>query len=430
MYQITIESLYDAYFDTNRSTKDMIPFSLRIDEEIYKLWQELRCGTYEISRTKAFMVLSPKKREIFAMQPRDKIVNHWVRLRIEPLLETTYSNGCYSCRKGKGGTAFAQDAQAKMQEIINQYGNCYVAHLDLRNFFMSIKRELALRKTLEVVEMKYNGKDKDLLIFLLEKILLYAPEKDFYICGNPEDWNGYPKEKSLITNNPDEGLMMGSVNSQLVANLILTATDKYIESLGISILRYVDDILLMHGDKDYLLRSISKVEQYIKDDTGMSLHKDKRYFQEANKGVQIIGYVIRPDRLYIANRCVGNLHKKIYAYNQLIRRKPKTAYKARQRFLACINSYLGRIRGCRSYKIRRKAWENISDSWKSMIYAVNLSKIVLYKPYKTQFTMPVRKVQGGYQWGKSGKVYPTKAQAEKQGRAIYASGYKGKPKKK
>ena len=37
--------------------------------------------------------------------------------------------------------------------------------------------------------------------------------------------------------------------------------------------------------------------------------------------------------------------------------------------------------------------------------------------------MPVRKVQGGYRWGQSGKVYPTKAQAERQGRAIYASGY-------
>lgn len=44
--------------------------------------------------------------------------------------------------------------------------------------------------------------------------------------------------------------------------------------------------------------------------------------------------------------------------------------------------------------------------------------------------MPVRKVSGGYQWGKSGKVYPTKAQAERQGRAAYASGYREKPKKK
>lgn len=37
--------------------------------------------------------------------------------------------------------------------------------------------------------------------------------------------------------------------------------------------------------------------------------------------------------------------------------------------------------------------------------------------------MPVHKVKGGYKWGKTGKVYKTKAEAEKQGRAIYASGY-------
>lgn len=35
--------------------------------------------------------------------------------------------------------------------------------------------------------------------------------------------------------------------------------------------------------------------------------------------------------------------------------------------------------------------------------------------------MPVQKVKGGYRWGNKGKVYPTKAQAEKQGRAIKAS---------
>lgn len=35
--------------------------------------------------------------------------------------------------------------------------------------------------------------------------------------------------------------------------------------------------------------------------------------------------------------------------------------------------------------------------------------------------MPVQKVPGGYKWGSTGKVYPTKAQAEAQGRAIHAS---------
>lgn len=41
--------------------------------------------------------------------------------------------------------------------------------------------------------------------------------------------------------------------------------------------------------------------------------------------------------------------------------------------------------------------------------------------------MPVQKVHGGYRWGQSGKVYPTKEQAEAQGRAIFASGYREKP---
>lgn len=39
--------------------------------------------------------------------------------------------------------------------------------------------------------------------------------------------------------------------------------------------------------------------------------------------------------------------------------------------------------------------------------------------------MPVRRVAGGYKWGSSGKVFPTRAQAAAQGRAAYAAGYKG-----
>jgi len=35
--------------------------------------------------------------------------------------------------------------------------------------------------------------------------------------------------------------------------------------------------------------------------------------------------------------------------------------------------------------------------------------------------MPTRKVKGGYKWGTSGKVYPTKAQADRQGRAVKAA---------
>lgn len=44
--------------------------------------------------------------------------------------------------------------------------------------------------------------------------------------------------------------------------------------------------------------------------------------------------------------------------------------------------------------------------------------------------MPVHKTKGGgYKWGKSGKTYygkGAKAKAQKQGRAIHASGWKGR----
>ena len=43
--------------------------------------------------------------------------------------------------------------------------------------------------------------------------------------------------------------------------------------------------------------------------------------------------------------------------------------------------------------------------------------------------MPVRKVKGGYRYGSTGKVYPTRAQAAKQGRAIHASQNRAKKKR-
>ena len=43
--------------------------------------------------------------------------------------------------------------------------------------------------------------------------------------------------------------------------------------------------------------------------------------------------------------------------------------------------------------------------------------------------MPVQKVGSGYRWGSKGKVYKTRAAAERQGRAAYASGYRSTERK-
>ena len=40
--------------------------------------------------------------------------------------------------------------------------------------------------------------------------------------------------------------------------------------------------------------------------------------------------------------------------------------------------------------------------------------------------MPVRKVKGGYKWGKTGKIYKSRSKAVKQGQAISISKKKRK----
>jgi hypothetical protein len=44
--------------------------------------------------------------------------------------------------------------------------------------------------------------------------------------------------------------------------------------------------------------------------------------------------------------------------------------------------------------------------------------------------MPVHKVPGGWQWGSHGKVYKNRADAERQGRAAHAHGYREHHKKR
>ena len=39
--------------------------------------------------------------------------------------------------------------------------------------------------------------------------------------------------------------------------------------------------------------------------------------------------------------------------------------------------------------------------------------------------MRVEKVKGGWRWGKKGKVFRTRREAEAQGRAAYMGGYRG-----
>ena len=67
----------------------------------YELWP----GSYKPSTATAFVVKYPKYREVFAAAFRDRIVHHWIALRLNPLFELRFiSQGdvSFNCRKGYG----------------------------------------------------------------------------------------------------------------------------------------------------------------------------------------------------------------------------------------------------------------------------------------------------------------------------------------
>ena len=67
--------------------------------------EECESYSYTPSTSICFCVTRPKLREIFAANFRDRIVQHWICMRIEPLFERRYAamgDVTWNCRKGKG----------------------------------------------------------------------------------------------------------------------------------------------------------------------------------------------------------------------------------------------------------------------------------------------------------------------------------------
>ena len=67
-----------------------------------------------------------------------------------------------------------------------------------------------------------------------------------------------------------------------------------------------------------------------------------------------------------------------------------------------------------------------ADTWDIKVRRDNDNGVVVRLRSRSCLADFVFTFYSGYRWGKSGKVYKTKAEAEKQGRAIRAAGYKGK----
>lgn len=87
-----------------------------------------------------------------------------------------------------------------------------------------------------------------------------------------------------------KGVPIGNINSQYLANLILTVLDYFIKyNLGIRHVRYMDDFTMVDKDLKKILKAIPEIEKLLRDTLKLKLHPDKKYIQHFSKGVKFIG---------------------------------------------------------------------------------------------------------------------------------------------
>ena len=392
---VTTEGMLEAYYDCRRSkrrTASAIVYEMNYESNLIALRDRINTRTYQPGKSICFVVTRPRYREVFAASFEDRIVHHYIALRLEPLFELVFSPRTFNCRKGKGQLYGVKMLEADIKEASNNYTtDCYIMKLDLQGFFMSIDKSMLARMIDKFIVKYYQGSDIDDLRYLCQVVVLHCPEKNCERHSPREMWGHLPANKSLFTNGEGKGVAIGNLFAQLFANFLLNELDWYIEELGIKHHgRYVDDFYCIHKDKQVLLSAVPKIRAKLAE-LGLSLNPKKFYFQHYTKGVEFTGAVVKPYRTYCCNRVLTNF---IAAVRKLNRSKNIDDV---THAVCSINSYLGLLRQSNEYAQRLKILKMIEPRAYKWIYIKGHYEVLCIKnQYKRNYMTQKRIRDGDY----------------------------------
>jgi hypothetical protein len=393
------EELFAAYYQcrkNKRNTINALLFEKHYEKNIFQLQDDILSGNYIPGRYITFIVTKPVKREIFAAGFRDRVVHHWLINKLNPLFGNLFINDSYACRTGKGTHYGIKQIDSFIKSCSKKYTtDCYILKLDVEGFFMHINRKLLFGMLENFIKEKYTGTDKSLVIEICSKIIFNDPAKNCIIKGNRKEWEGLPKSKSLFHSPAGCGLPIGNLTSQVFANFYMHPFDSFVKT-KLDILyygRYVDDFVIVHPDKEYLKLIITKIKDYLNDELKLTLHPKKVYLQHFSKGVKFLGTILKPNRIYIANRTKGNFHYTIEKWNKIIRANHKLTKDQQDAFLCSINSYLGIMKHYKTYKLRKKILRNNLSAyfWNTYSIGKNYMKLKKRKRIRTLYTPSLKK---------------------------------------
>lgn len=262
----TFENLYRAYKKCRKGKQhkgEVIRFETNLSVNLSNIRSELLSKTYKLGKYKKFYIYEPKERLIEALPFKDRVVVRcFCDTSLRPKLEKKLIFDNCACRKEKGTHFAIQRLHRFLRKEfkIEQNNHFYFLKCDIKKFFPSINH--------------------DILLNLLKEV-------DFSV---EEMW----LIKKLVKDQPDKaniGLPLGNQSSQWFALFYLNKVDHFIkEKLQIkSYVRYMDDMILLHKDKEVLKRCKTEIEIMIKDLLELELNSKTQIGQVKN-GIDFLGY--------------------------------------------------------------------------------------------------------------------------------------------
>ena len=372
LHELTLQAVFDAYFDCRkrkRNTMQSMNFEFDQEKNLFKLYQELKDGTYEIGRSICFVVTVPKPREVWAGAFRDRIVHHLIYNAVKERFENRFIQDTFSCIPNRGTLAGAQRARDFAKIITRNYSKkAYYMKADISNYFNSINKVILLDIIRRYVREKW-------LMDLIEQVINHDPRTNVFIKSKRELWDILPKHKSLFNAKINKGLPIGNLTSQFFSNVYLNRIDQFVKhNLRIKYYcRYVDDMVLMHEDPKYLNYCYDKIDEFLRTHLDLVLNPKKKNMNLVSRGFDFVGHVIKPNRIYLRTTIIKKSFSTIKEWEK---NKKRFTEDELVNFRNKINSYLGMYKHVNGYKLRKKLCEKAttlftaSDEDYSKIYII------------------------------------------------------------
>ncbi|MCP3954331.1 MAG: reverse transcriptase [Desulfobacterales bacterium] len=310
----------------------------------------------------SFTVSQPKAREIHAAAFRDRVVHHYLVPRLEKVYEPVFIHDAYSNRKGKGTHAAVRRLQYFMRQV---RANCpgYYLQLDIKNFFISIDREILFELVQRRLRKAHrNGKQDSTaanhLRSLTHQVLRQDAGAEVINIATPQEMACVPEHKRMVNAGRHKGLPIGNLTSQFFANVYLKLDQFVKHRLKCrDYLRYVDDFVLLHRSPEQLQVWREAIEDFLRDKLSLAL-RDEGRLRPINNGVDFLGYIARPGYLLVRRRVVGNLSGKLLGWQRKHIRgsveqgwRCTTPSRSLEAIRAVLASYVGHFGHARHYRL-------------------------------------------------------------------------------